>query len=197
MSGLEHTGIDELDNLIRRLSGAELDRGVVRALNSSITTVRKGISDRLKNKYQLKVRDIKESLKTLRAKRGQLQADVVMEGFPVSLSRFKTKQLFDGKYKTGRKKKAGVQVNIYRDDSPIILKHIFALGNKKPGAGVPLFTRVGKARKPIEKEYSPPLTVSLKNADPGLKETEAGAIDVVMVRLKQQLKFLVERKNAR
>jgi hypothetical protein len=118
-----------------------IEAAAVRSLNRAATTVRAEASRRIRDRYNLKVSVIKNDLRLVRARRGELEAQVIARGAPIPLIQFGARQT-----------RAGVSVQVVRSNPRSILRRVFVARMKSGHVGV--YERRGKSRLPIDERYT-------------------------------------------
>ncbi|MEM7015838.1 MAG: phage tail protein [Pseudomonadota bacterium] len=187
--------IDRIDDLLDQLSEAEIQRAMVRGINATLRNLVTRLTKKLREKLNIKSSEIKKRFKTIRASKRLLFAQVDFSGLDIPLHDFKSKQRYKGKTKSGKRKRAGVAVKIYRGRSAEVFRHMFHLKNEM---NRPIFQRVkDAARLPIEYKYGPSVADVIRFDDPELAETRAFTQERLMFNIRQEMESTIFQREQR
>jgi hypothetical protein len=128
---------------------------IANALNRAITTVASHVSREVRKEYNIKAKDVKATLKKVRATRANLSAMVSSQGEVVPLDRFKVSP------KTPQpKRKKPIKVAVKKTGLKPLLGAFVADIN-----GIKVFKRVTKHRLPIQRMFGPSIPQMLGNEE--------------------------------
>ncbi|MBM7580012.1 phage tail protein [Jeotgalibacillus terrae] len=152
------------------------------ALNRAMNTVATNISKEIRQEYNIKAGDIKETLSKTRASRTNMNAIVSSRGNLIPLDRFKVTPK-----NPSPKRKAPIRVGVKKGGKKTLLGAFVAdiNGNK-------VFRRQGKKRLPIDRMFGPSVPQMLKNEDIRLRVNQEGQL-MFNKRLDHEINRILER----
>lgn len=126
---------------------------ISRALNRAATNVNSNIKKEVRKEYNIKARDINNTLKKTRATKSDLRAAVISTGSPLGLDKFKVSP------KTvNPKRKTPIKIGVKKGSLKRVMGAFIADIN-----GPKVFRRVTKKRLPIERLFGPSVPQMLGN----------------------------------
>ena len=135
----------DIDPVLRSLDrlGIQLaEKAITRSLNETIKSVKTNASRKVREELTILAKDVKRELSVRRARRGELEAAVIVTVTPTGLIKFRARQ-------TAR----GVTVQVKRKGGRKRLPHAFIA--KMPSGHRGVFTRrEGVGRLPIHERFS-------------------------------------------
>lgn len=146
-----------LEDVQKRLGQFEkkAPQAISSALNRALTNVASNISKEVRQDYNIKAADVKETLIKTKASRQNLNAIVRSRGNLIPLDRFKVSPK-----KPAPKRKAPIKVGVKKNGvKPISGAFVADI------SGVKVFQRQGKQRLPINRLFGPSVPQMLKNEE--------------------------------
>lgn len=168
MSAIEIIGKEEVIEKLNKTPNKVRDATRM-ALNRTITRLRTQMAREAATKYFVKVGDARKTITTRKASNGNLTAEAISRGRPISLIKFKvTPRSVQHRGRHNKK----VKVRVKRNGTGSTLDRAFVIAS---GGGGFLAERTGKSRYPIKKLFGPSVPQMLKNEDTqkALKETSS------------------------
>ncbi|MFC4403316.1 phage tail protein [Gracilibacillus xinjiangensis] len=126
---------------------------ISRALNRAVTTVNSNVKKEVRKEYNIKAKDVSETLQKTRANKSDLRASVTSKGSPVGLDKFKVSP------KTiNPNRKSPIKIGVKKSSLTKVMGAFVTDIN-----GSKVFKRSGKSRLPVERLFGPSVPQMLGN----------------------------------
>jgi hypothetical protein len=158
---------------------------IAKSLNRSTQGVRTDASRMVRQRYNIRAKDVRTSFKIITASREGLSAAAIATGSAISLWRFGPRPATPG-----RRPRIGVSVKVTQTRQKIP----GAFVARMPSGGIGVFQRKDRARLPIKKLYGPSVPQMLSH-DQVLPEIQSGAADRFNKTLDHEIDFYLRKKG--
>lgn len=168
--------------LQKLLSGSpdKMNTALARAVNRTVSNVKKNISLEVRKKYLVKAADVKNSFDITNATKNKPVALVRSSGKKIDLTKFRLRP-------TGMNKgEHDYSVQVLKDGG---MKEVPGFAAKAPTWG--LFRRTGAARYPISRLMGPAIPEMINRPDV-MEYVENEANDMLKRRIQQEIKFIMK-----
>lgn len=159
---------------------------ISRALNRAATTVNATVRKEVRKVYNIKAKDVSDTLKKTKATRSDLRAAVISSGSPIGLDKFKVSP------KTvNPRRKSPIKIGVKKSNLKRVMGAFVADVN-----GIKVFKRKTKKRLPIERLFGPSVPQMLENENVTDVVKKKGQ-DTFDQRLEHEINRILERGRSK
>lgn len=152
--GIGGDKLQEVKDMLRHIQGGA-QRATARAMNRTITGVRSTITSSVVELYEIKARDVRDTIRIEKATPDKLSARLISAGPVIGLQHFK----YTPRSAARNRPRFGIRVRVRKDSSMDPFKGAF-MADSIEG----IYHRTSRDRLPIERLYGPAVPSMVKTA---------------------------------